>query len=61
MAAYWEIAAHSAYDMLSMYKELHVGNDQEMAQSERNPHSINRGVGPKNKMTLRYFYQDNIS
>ena len=31
-----------------------------MAQSERNSHSINRGVG-KNKMTLRYLYQENIS
>ena len=24
MAAYWEIAAHSAYDMLSWYKSLSV-------------------------------------
>ena len=24
-----------------------MGNDQEMAQSERNSHSINRGVGKK--------------
>ena len=24
MAAYWEIAAHSAYDMLSQYKHLNV-------------------------------------
>ena len=28
-----------------VYKELEVGNDQEMAQSERNSQSINRGVG----------------
>ena len=26
-------------------KKVYVGNDQEMAQSERNSHSINRGVG----------------
>ena len=26
-------------------KKEQVGNDQEMAQSERNSHSINRGVG----------------
>ena len=24
---------------------VQIGNDQEMAQSERNSHSINRGVG----------------
>ena len=27
------------------FKKVQVGNDQEMAQSERNSHSINRGVG----------------
>ena len=27
------------------YEKVQVGNDQEMAQSERNSHSINRGVG----------------
>ena len=26
-------------------KKVQIGNDQEMAQSERNSHSINRGVG----------------
>ena len=36
-----------------MIKKVQVGNDQEMAQSERNSHSINRVVG-KAKMTLRY-------
>ena len=41
-------------------KRVQVGNDQEMAQSERNSHSTTRGVG-KNKMTLRYLYQVNIS
>ena len=30
-------------------KTVQVGNDQEMAQSERNFHSINRGVGKKLK------------
>ena len=40
-------------------KKVQVGNDQEMAQSERNSHSINRGVG-KTKMTLGYLYQENI-
>ena len=33
---------------LKMYNKVQVGNDQEMAQSERTSHSINRGVG-KNK------------
>ena len=37
---------------LPLVKKVQVGNDQEMAQSERNAHSINRGVG-KNKMTLK--------
>ena len=42
-------------------KKVQVGNDQEMAQSEGNSHSINRGW-EKTKMTLnRYLYQENIS
>ena len=44
---------------VSLYKKGTRGNDQEMAQSERNSHSINRGVG-KTKMILRYLYQENI-
>ena len=35
-----------------LYKNAQVGNDQEMAQSERNSHSINRGVGKKLKWHL---------
>ena len=31
------------------------GNNQEMAQSERNPHSKNRG-GEKTKLTIRHLY-----
>ena len=30
-----------------MFKKLKVGNDQDMAQSERNSHSTYRGVGKK--------------
>ena len=41
----------------SNFQKVQVGNDQEMAQSERNSHSTNRGVGKKTKMTLRYLYQ----
>ena len=37
-------------------KKVQIGNDQEMAQSERNSHSINRGLGKKTKMTLKYLY-----
>ena len=33
-------------------RKVQVGNDQEMVQSERNSHSINRAVGKKIKMTL---------
>ena len=47
MSALWEIAAHSAYDMLS--KKVQVGNDQEKAQSEKDSHSKNR-VGKKTKL-----------
>ena len=43
MAAYWEIAAHSAYNMFSKFKKVQVGKDQEKAQSERDSHSKNRG------------------
>ena len=31
--------------VISHYEKVHVGNDQEMVQSERNSHSINRGLG----------------
>ena len=41
-------------------KKIRKGNDREMGQSERNSHSINRGVG-KTKMTLRYLYHENMS
>ena len=30
-----------------LFEKIQIGNDQEMAQSERNSHSINRGVGKK--------------
>ena len=40
-------AAHSAFDMFIWYKRVQVGNDQEMVQSERHSHSMNRGVGKK--------------
>ena len=40
-------------------KKVQIGNDQEMAQSERNSHSINRGV-EKTKMTLKYLYHENM-
>ena len=39
--------------------KVQIGNDQEIAQSERNS-SIIRELG-KNKMTLRYLNQENIS
>ena len=38
-----------------MWKKVKVGNDQEMAQSERNSHFKNRG-GEKTKLTIRYLY-----
>ena len=41
-------------------KKVQIGTDQEMTQSERNSHSINRGVG-KTKMTLKYLYHENMS
>ena len=47
-----------------MYRKVQVGSDQEMAQSERYSHSINRGMEKKQtKMTLRYMYvyQEDIS
>ena len=31
--------------LLQIKKYKYIGNDQEMTQSERNSHSINRGVG----------------
>ena len=38
--------------------KVKVGNDQEMAQSERNFHSKNQGG--KDKPTFRYLYEENI-
>ena len=35
-------------ELYLLCKEVKVGNDQEMAQSERNSHFVNRGVGKKN-------------
>ena len=32
------------FSFWSFEKKVQIGNDQEMAQSERNSHSINRGV-----------------
>ena len=50
------VIKQSCFDSFSnMRKKVQVGNDQEMVQSERNPHSTNRGVG-KTKMTHRYLY-----
>ena len=49
--------AHTVIYFNKLLNYIQVGNDQEMGQSERNSHSINRGVG-KTKMTLRYLYQE---
>ena len=46
-------------ELYNLFKKVQEGNDQEMAQSERNSHSTNRGVG-KTKMTLSYLYQKHI-
>ena len=42
------------------YREVHVGNDQEKAQSEKDSHFKNRG-GKKTKSTIRYLHHENIS
>ena len=44
---------------------VQIGNDQEMALSERNSHSTNQGVGKKKKKkkkkkTSRYLYQEQL-
>ena len=41
-------------------EKVKVGNDQEMAHSERKSHSTNRGVG-KNHDIYGYLCQENIS
>ena len=38
-------AWHAGQKKIQRYKKVQVGNDQEMAQAERNSHSINQGVG----------------
>ena len=48
--------------VLAFYQKVQVGNDQEMAQSERNFHPLYKPRGgKKTKITLRYLYQENIS
>ena len=53
-------SSQTLYSYRQKQKKIRKGNDQEMGQSERNSHSINRGVG-KTKMTLRYLYHENMS
>ena len=50
---------HNYVFIFHNYKEIKVGNDQEMALSQRNFHSKNRAG--KNKLTIRYLYLENIS
>ena len=40
-------------------KEVKLGNDKEMAQSERDSHSINQ-MG-KTKLTVTYLYEENMA
>ena len=44
----------------NLNKKVQVGNDQEMAQSEKDFHSKNRD-GKKTKLTIKYLYHENIS
>ena len=39
--------------MTHFYQKVHVGKDQEKAQSEKDSHSKNLG-GKKTKLTIRY-------
>ena len=48
------------FTMYGDYEKVQVGCIQEIAQSERNSHSKNLGVG-KTKLKFRYLYQENIS
>ena len=48
------ILAHQTPDF---NKKVQAGKDQEKAQSEKDPHSKNRG-GKKPKPTIRYLYHD---
>ena len=43
-------------------EKVQVGKDQEKAQSEKDSHNKNRdGKKQTNKLTVRYFYHENIS
>ena len=42
--------------VLKINKKVQVRNGQEMAQSERNSHSTNRGLGKQTTIALRYSY-----
>ena len=43
--------------LLPYKQKVQVGKDQEKAQSEKDPHSKNRGGG-KTKVTIRYLYYE---
>ena len=45
---------------MELYKKVHVGKDQEKAQSEKDSHSKNRD-GKNTKLAIRYLYHENIS
>ena len=52
----WRIADPKMHPFLTRVgKKVQVGNDEEMAQSERNSHSKNRG-GKNPKLTIRYLH-----
>ena len=38
--------------------KVQVGKDQEKAQSEKDPHSKNRGGEKNNNLTIRYLYHE---
>ena len=41
-------------------EKVQAGKDQEKAQSEKDPHPINRD-GKKTKLTIKYLHHENIS
>ena len=45
------------YFKIATSGKVQVGKDQEKAQSEKDPHSKNRG-GKKTKLTIRYLYHE---
>ena len=53
-----QFSAKIIVDAFAPRKKVQVGKGQEKAQSEKDSHSKNRGGKKKNKLTIKYLYNE---